>query len=186
MKKIIPIIIIAVVVFLALVLRSDKKETSVSTLPTTEEPRGELKVGTKIGNIAPDFELADYSGNTVKLSDYRDKQPVFVNFWATWCPFCVEELALMSRIQKQFGDQYVTLAINRGEDQKTGQKFTDQLGVADAFTWLNDKSDSTYGRYGGFAMPHSVFINREGIIQDMKLGPLGETELIQKINKIIK
>ncbi|MBI2670175.1 MAG: TlpA family protein disulfide reductase [Candidatus Yanofskybacteria bacterium] len=187
MKKIIPIIVIIITAVLALVLRdSNNKETSVSTPSTAKEPQGELTVGTRIGNLAPDFELKDYNGKTVRLSDFRGQKPVFINFWATWCPFCVEELPLMARVQKQSGDQYVTLAINRGEDQKTGRKFTDQLGLADAFVLLNDKSDSTYGRYGGFAMPHSVFIDREGVIQDMKLGPLTEAELIQKINKIIK
>ncbi|MBI2063284.1 MAG: TlpA family protein disulfide reductase [Candidatus Yanofskybacteria bacterium] len=154
MKKIIPIIVIIIAAVLALVLRDGKKETSVSTPSTTEEPQGELTTGTKIGNLAPDFELTDYNGKTVRLSDFRGQKPVFVNFWASWCPFCVEELPLMARVQKQSGGQYVTLAINRGEDQKTGQKFTDQLSLADALVFLNDKSDSIYGRYGGFAMPH--------------------------------
>lgn len=184
MKKIIVGIIIVIGVVLVLVLRGEKEPASVSAPVETESQIP--KVGTKIGNLAPDFELTDYDGKVVRLSDFSEQKPVFINFWASWCPFCVDEMPLMVRIQKQFGDQYVTLAINRGEDQKTGQKFTDQLGVTDAFILLNDKSDSTYGRYGGFAMPHSVFIDREGIIQDVKLGPLTETELVRKINKIIE
>ena len=183
MKKIIAGIIIVIGVILALVLRGEKKLDSVS-VPAEESQIP--KVGAKIGNLAPDFELTDYNGRVMKLSDFHGQKPVFLNFWASWCPFCVNEMPLMSRIQKQFGDQYVTLAINRGEDQETSRLFTDQLSVTDAFILLNDKSDSTYGRYGGFAMPHSVFIDKDGIIRDVKLGPLTEKELIEKIQKILQ
>lgn len=187
MKKIIPIIIIAVVAVLVLVLRGggDKAREPVAGTPT-EEPQAGSKVGTKIGNLAPEFELLDYAGNTVKLSDYRGQKPVFVNFWAAWCPFCVEEMPLMARVQKQFGNQYLTLAINRGEDQSTGQKFTDKLGITDTFVLLNDKSDTTYPRYGGFAMPYSLFLDKNGVVVDIKLGPLTESELVEKIEKILE
>lgn len=191
MKKIITIIIVIVIAIIILVLRRGGGESSVKSTPAPAgEPALEAstgpKTGTQVGDLAPDFELTDYNGKTVKLSDYRGKQAVFVNFWASWCPFCVDELPLMARVQKQFNGKYATLAVNRGEDQSTGQKFTDKLGVTNAFVLLNDKSDTTYKRYGGFAMPYSLFIDKDGIIHDTKLGPMIEPELIEKINKILE
>lgn len=144
-----------------------------------------LKVGINIGNIAPDFEVKTYDGETIRLSDYRGKKPVFINFWAAWCPFCVEELPLMAEVQKENGDKYITLAVNRGESIETARKFSDDLNVTDSMMMLLNKKDDVYRRYGGFAMPYSLFLDKDGVIVDVKRGPLIHDELHQKINLII-
>lgn len=200
------IVIAGVVVIVAvLALRGrNNGQTTVSPSATeqaivtsTPEPSGaspsadagsdsQAKVGTDIGNLAPDFELTDYSGKKVKLSSFRGKSPVFLNFWASWCPFCVGELPLMAKVQQQFAGKYVTLAVNRGESQSTGQSFTNKVGVAGKFTFLNDPSDSIYAKYNSFAMPYSLFMDKSGIIHDVKLGPLQDAELKDKLNKIIQ
>lgn len=169
MKKIIIPVIIVIAIAVFVISRNGEKSG----------------VGTRIGNLAPDFELTDYNGNKVKLSDFKGKSPVFLNFWASWCPFCVDEMPLMAKVQKEFGNQYVTLAVNRGEDQATGQKFTDTLGVSSEFILLNDEPDSTYPKYNGFSMPYSIFIDKNGVINELKLGPLTEQELRAKLEKII-
>lgn len=144
----------------------------------------ELKVGTGIGDVAPEFEARTYDGETVKLSDYKGK-PVFVNFWAAWCPFCVDELPLMADVQNKHGDSYVTLAVNRGESLETAKKFSDELDVTGTMIFLLNEKDDIYQRYGGFAMPYSLFLNEEGVIVDVKRGPLTPKELEQKINFLL-
>jgi thiol-disulfide isomerase/thioredoxin len=68
---------------------------------------------------APDFELIDTDGNTHRLSDYRGKT-VVINFWATWCPPCREEIPSMNRAYEVLADENVEiLAINMGEDEDT-------------------------------------------------------------------
>ena len=82
------------------------------------------------GQLAPDFVLEDAQGNRVRLSDFRGT-PVFLNFWATWCPFCIEEMPDMQLIQDQFGDQLVVLGVNNGETASVGQPYaTDRVGVS--------------------------------------------------------
>ena len=177
-------IVISIIIILALagfvIFRGGEKSSELKNTDSKEQ-----KIGTRIGNLAPDFELIDYDGNKIKLSDFRGKNPVFLNFWASWCYFCVDEMALMAKVQKEFSGQYVTLAINRGEDQETGQKFTDSLGVSNDFILLNDRSDSAYSLYQGFAMPYSIFIDKEGVIKELKLGPLTKEELKAKLEKIL-
>ena len=92
----------------------------------------------------------------------------------------------MAEVQEENGDKYVTLAINRGESIETARKFTDELNVTDAMLMLLNKKDDIYRRYGGFAMPYSFFLDKDGIIVDIKRGPLTHDELHQKIDNIIE
>lgn len=186
MKKIVfGLILVVVVAIVFAVFRSGGKQSSSESAAENQEQADGPKTGVRVGDLAPDFELATYKGEKVKLSDFRGKSPVFVNFWATWCPFCVAELPLMAKTQEKFGDKFVTLAINRGESKLTAREFTDELKLGDKLVFLEDKSDATYGRYKGFAMPYSLFIDKNGIIKDVKLGPLGESEVESKIQAII-
>ena len=176
-KLIILAIIIVGVAVSFLVLRNGSPET-------VETADGELRVGTRIGNLAPDFELSDYDGRTVALSDFRGQKPAFVNFWASWCPFCVEEMPLMADIQERHGKQYVTVAVNRGESLEAAKEFSDKIGVTGRMILLLDRQDSVYGRFNGFGMPYSVFIDKDGVIRDIKIGPLTEEELEGKLSKL--
>lgn len=191
MKKTLAIVVIIIVVIIVIVVsRRGGKQQTTSVTPTASQEQTSVgtgqQVGTQIGDLAPDFQLVDYSGKKVALSDLKGKSPVFVNFWASWCPFCVNELPLMSRVQGKFSGKYITLAINRGESQSTGQKFAEKVGVAGKFVFLNDPSDSIYAKYSGFAMPYSIFIDKQGVIRELKLGPLSDSELEQKLQAILK
>lgn len=149
------------------------------------EDTGGLKVGTKIGNLAPGFELVDYDGKKVSLEDFKGR-PIFLNFWASWCPFCLDEMSLMADVQEEFGDQFVTIGVNRGENLETSRDLSDRVEVTGRYILLLDEKDELFGEYGGFAMPYSIFIDADGVIRDIKLGPLTRKELISKLNTIIK
>lgn len=177
-KTIIYITLVALAVLFFLVFKDGKIEV--------ETMNGDLKTGTSIGDIAPDFTLEDLGGNKVSLSDFRDSKPVFINFWAAWCPFCVDELPLMADVQREHGDSYATLAVNRGESLNTAIKFTDGLNITDSMVFLLNEKDDIYRRYGGFAMPYSLFLDKDGVIVDIKHGPLTREDLESRINKIIQ
>lgn len=184
-----PILIIVLFVFAAgLFLFSKNDNLGIDNSSPTNAPSGdsdqELKEGTSVGNIAPDFETVDYEGNEIKLSDFRGK-PVLVNFWASWCPFCLEEMPIMARVQEKFGDAYITIAIDRAESLEVAKSYTDSLGVTDKYIILLDPKDRIYARYSGFAMPYSLFIDAGGTVKSNKLGPLTESELEEKINLIL-
>lgn len=69
----------------------------------------------EVGSLAPDFSLKTLDGDSIKLSDYRGKNPVYIIFWATWCPACKEEIPKLKEIYSQFQPKgLVMLAVNVG------------------------------------------------------------------------
>ena len=80
---------------------------------------GEWVNSVVVADVAPDFQLEDTKGNKISLSDLRGKV-VMVNFWATWCPPCIEEMPSMERLHEVMGgDDFVMLAINTEQNGRT-------------------------------------------------------------------
>lgn len=133
-------------------------------------------------SLFPDIVLGEYNENT--LAAFRGK-PVVANTWATWCPFCVNELPDFVEIQKEFGDEVVILAINRKESPSRVSRFIGELGIADDLTFLLDPNDSFYREIGGFSMPETIFVDRDGVIQFHKRGPMDADEIRQRLQSIL-
>ena len=109
---------------------------------------------------APSFALEDLSAKRLSLKDLRGKV-VFLNFWATWCIPCRQEMPTMERLQREMKEQGLeVVAINIKESQKAVRKFTGELGLS--FTVLLDKDAKVSEEYGAWAIPLSYFINRKG------------------------
>lgn len=130
------------------------------------------------------LSFTDYEGKEVALSDFAGK-PLVVNSWAAWCPFCREELPDFAQAQKEFGDKVVIIAIDRAESLETAKKYSDQLGVTQDLVFLLDPSDSFYKAIGGFSMPETIFLDKEGVVRDHKRGPMDVKEIRQRIQKIL-
>ncbi|MBI2674235.1 MAG: TlpA family protein disulfide reductase [Candidatus Yanofskybacteria bacterium] len=133
---------------------------------------------------APNFSLKDYSGETVNFADFAGK-PLVINSWAAWCPFCRQELPDFAAAQKEFGNQVVIIAIDRQESLAVAKGFTDEQGTTDELIFLLDPKDSFYKSIGGFSMPETIFVNKDGNIADHKRGPMDFNEIRQKIQKIL-
>ncbi|NQV92872.1 TlpA family protein disulfide reductase, partial [Candidatus Kaiserbacteria bacterium] len=133
---------------------------------------------------APGFLLSNFDGGTVSLTDSVGKIRV-VNSWATWCPFCVEELADFVRLQEEFSDRVVVVTINRSESLSKARSFADELGITDGMTMLLDPKDSFYKSIGGFSMPETLFIDGDGNIRVHKRGPMRFEEMKEKVESII-
>ncbi|MCH7882850.1 TlpA family protein disulfide reductase [Patescibacteria group bacterium] len=133
---------------------------------------------------APDFSLKDYQGNTVSLADFAGV-PLVINSWAAWCPFCIDELPDFAAVQKELGDKVVIIAIDRAESLATSKRYTDDLEVTNDLVFLLDPGDSFYRSIGGFSMPETIFVDREGNIRDHKRGPMDVEEIRERIQKIL-
>lgn len=133
---------------------------------------------------APDFHLQDYNGKTINLSDFAGKSMV-INSWAAWCPFCVKELTDFAVAQKEFGDKVVIIAIDRAESLAVAKGFTDEQGTTGKLILLLDPSDSFYQSIGGFSMPETIFVDKNGNIVEHKRGPMDVNEIRQKIQKLL-
>ena len=112
--------------------------------------------------LAADFALQDIDGKVHHLSDYRGKV-VMVNFWATWCPPCRQELPSMERLWLATRDKgVVMLAINIGEDAETILTFTSDYPVT--FPLLMDRDSSVIKHYPVLGVPTSFIIDPQGRI----------------------
>lgn len=135
--------------------------------------------------VAPNFSLQDYSGKTVSLADFAGK-PLVINSWAAWCPFCRKELVDFATVQKELGDKVVIIAIDRAETGDVAKKYTDELGVTNDLIFLIDPSDSFYQSIGGFSMPETIFVDKNGSIVEHKRGPMDVNEIREKAQKLLK
>ena len=110
--------------------------------------------------LAPDFALEDLSGKRWALKDSRGKV-VFVNFWATWCVPCRQEMPMMEKLHREFKEQGLeVVAVNFREDKKAVQKFFGELGLT--FRSLSDYDGNVSNEYGAWSILLSYLINRKG------------------------
>jgi len=135
------------------------------------------------GNV-PNFRLQDYLGRYHVLSEFAG-YPLVINVWQADNPFAAEELRAFADIQLERGNKIVIIAINRGEPLSLAKGFTDKLGVTGNIIFLMDLSDSFYKALGGFQMPETLFINKEGRMVDRKHGPMKMPEIKQRIERIL-
>jgi cytochrome c biogenesis protein CcmG, thiol:disulfide interchange protein DsbE len=115
-----------------------------------------------IGKRALDFTIQD-SDRRVTLRDFRG-QVVVVNFWASWCPPCVEETPSLVRMQKRFKDKgVVVLGISADEDEAAYHAFLKKYDIS--FVTVRDPSAKVQHLYGTAQIPESYIIDGEGVLQ---------------------
>ena len=111
---------------------------------------------------APAFKLIDMDNEVHKLADYKGK-PVIINFWATWCPPCREELPSIDRAWKKVKDDDIEmLAINVGEDKDTIFAFSDEYSID--FTILLNESGKEIHNWPIKGLPTTFIIDPNGKI----------------------
>ncbi len=130
---------------------------------------------------APDFKLKDMDGNEVSLQSLRGK-PVIVNFWATWCPPCREEIPAMNRAWQKIKDKGVAMiAIDVGEDEDTVFEF--QANYTMDFTILLDESGQEIKKWPVRGVPTTFILDPQGRMVYRAAGARewDNDELLQKI-----
>ncbi|HKA31722.1 MAG TPA: redoxin domain-containing protein [Candidatus Binatia bacterium] len=109
---------------------------------------------------APDFTLVDLAGRRISLKQLEGKV-VFLNFWATWCGPCREEMPMMEALHREYKDQgLAVVAVNFREDKESVRRFFDELGLT--FQALLDPKGEVSDRYGAFSLPLTYLIDRHG------------------------
>ncbi|MCC6544562.1 MAG: TlpA family protein disulfide reductase [Nitrospirae bacterium] len=111
---------------------------------------------------AKEFTLKDVSNKQVNLKDFRGKV-IMLNFWATWCGPCREEMPSMEKLYRQFkGKGFVILAVASGEDINSVNKFIKHYNLT--FPALIDSDYKVSDNYKVWALPTTYFINSKGQI----------------------
>ncbi|KAA9023584.1 peroxiredoxin family protein [Niallia endozanthoxylica] len=142
-----------------------------------QEEKPDNLPGLKIGGKAPDFELKNLAGETVKLSDFQGKK-VLLNFWATWCPPCKEEMPDMEKFYQSAGEDVVILAVNI-DPQYNVSKFISEMGLT--FPILLDEKDEVNSLYQVLTIPTTYFIDEEGIIRHKYISAMTEEIMKQYV-----
>lgn len=122
------------------------------------------------GHLAPDFTLKTLEGNTVRLSDFRGKKVVLINFWATWCPPCRLEMPTMQQIYSEYKARgFEILAVNIESDaRKEIEDFVRELRLT--FPILLDPDMKVTRKFRIIGLPVSVLIDRQGIVRTKEIG----------------
>ena len=127
------------------------------------------EVGTKVGQTAPNFTLTNAQGEVVSLDSFLGEKAVVVNFWASWCNFCLEEMPDLEAVGQEFSGKLVILGINNQETVSQGDPFALSRGVTYPLLYL-PKDDQIVKAYQVLAMPTTYYIDINGVIVDRKLG----------------
>jgi len=127
-----------------------------------------------VGSPAPDFTLRSSSGKNLKLSEFRG-QVVMINFWATWCAPCREELPHLNRLHQQYRRAgFVLLGVNIDDNPKAAQAMATHVKLG--FPVLFDTDKQVSKRYDVDAMPSTLIIDRDGKVQYVHRGYRSGTE----------
>lgn len=129
---------------------------------------------------APAVEMVGFNGETVALADFTGTA-VVLNFWASWCPFCVAEMPDFEDVSNAHADQVAFIGVNLQDDAGAADSLAIETGVT--YQLARDPQGVVYSAFGGIGMPTTVFIDAEGIVRDVVTGQLSRADLEAKIDQ---
>jgi len=143
-------------------------------------PVGDPVEGLQIGDVAPELsgtvngqtvQLTDLDGNPIRLADLRGR-PVWINFWATWCPPCQEETPVLRDVYEAHADEGLALvAISVQETTvEDVRAYVERYDLR--YTVGFDATSAVFHTYHAFGLPTQLFLDRDGVIRNVVLGPV--------------
>lgn len=164
----------------------DNSGYGVIELPAAKNATGRKPVA-EVGRASPDFLLETPQGGTLRLSDLQG-QPVLLNFWATWCPPCREEMPELVEAYERYQAQgLVIVGVNLQEADEKVLEFAREFGLT--FPLVIDRSSQVgeVWRLGGpvRGIPTSYFIDASGVIRSRYFGPMPEEAIEEGLAKIL-
>lgn len=135
---------------------------------------------------APDFTVYDKEGNPVSLSDFEGK-PVIINFWATWCGYCVGGMPNYQKLFEKYGDDVVLMMINvtdgQSETKEDAMAFIEEKGYT--FTVYYDTDLSATHTYGAYSLPATGFVTKSGVYAGGQIGSMPEETLYYYVDTLL-
>lgn len=172
----------AVVAFAALAAACGGSASSSRASPGSPAalPRCEPEGLVSIGETIPlDCSFENLAGGTLALRELRGK-PTVLNFWASWCTFCIREMPDFQRVFADLGDRVNFVGADlldvQGETRAAARRFARSTGVT--YTLIYDTGGLLYGHFSArLLMPTTVFVDAKGIARYRRFGPLTEREI---------
>ncbi len=199
LRQLIAVVVAIAVSGVALVVLTSPLTGAPSASPSPRRPGsgpvtvGPAEEGFRIGDLAPEFSgevngqtvgLTDLDGNPIRLADLRGR-PVWVNFWATWCPPCQEETPILRDVYAEFADRGLALVAISVQETTVDdvRAYVDRYGLG--YTVGFDATSAVFHTYHAFVLPTQFFIDREGIIRKVILGGVTKAEAEQTITGLL-
>ena len=138
------------------------------------------------GQLAPDFALKSSTGENLRLSEYRG-DVVMINFWATWCGPCRQEMPLLDELYTRYERVgFNLLGVNIDDDSRRAMQMVEDLGVS--FPVLFDARKEVSKLYEVEAMPVTVLVDREGNVRHVHHGykPGYEDKYLDQIRSLLR
>ncbi|WP_111641636.1 TlpA family protein disulfide reductase [Marinimicrobium alkaliphilum] len=135
---------------------------------------------------APDFTLKSASGENLRLAEQRG-QVVMINFWASWCPPCLQEMPLLDEIYQRYQPAgFNLLGINVEQDTAAAEALLEELGVS--FPILFDPDNQVSRDYQVQAMPTTVLVDKNGVVRYVNRGyqPGDEDKYRAQVRELIR
>ncbi len=135
---------------------------------------------------APDFTLKSLEGSNLRLEEYRG-QVVLINFWASWCGPCRQEMPLLDRLHHRYEDTgFAVLGVNVEGEAAPAQEIVDKTNVT--FPILIDDGQKVSDMYNLQAMPTTVVVDRDGVVRYIHPGykPGDEAKYVEVVKKLIR
>ncbi|HIJ91504.1 MAG: TlpA family protein disulfide reductase [Desulfobulbaceae bacterium] len=139
----------------------------------------------EVGKPAPQFTLVDTKGKTWNLAELKGKV-VFLNFWATWCPPCREEMPSMQTVHTLMReDPFVMLAVLSNDTPALADAMAEKIGTT--FPILIDPNSTASKAYGLTGVPETYIIDKQGVIREKFLGAVNwnSIESMQMLRKYL-
>ena len=150
-----------------------KRWSKVDTLDLTDEKElsymAELEMEERptlgLGDMAPEFEAKRLDGSTFRLSDYRGKKAVLIDFWATWCSPCVDEIPTIKRIAETYRDQGLeVVGVSLDRDEQALRDFVKKEKLSYVQVFEKEKAQAISKSYGVWGIPSVFLVNKNGVI----------------------
>lgn len=137
-----------------------------------------------VGHPAPDFEAPLLGGDSFSLAAARGT-PVVLNFWATWCGPCRNEMPALENAAQRYEGKVAFLGVDQGEDAATIQGFLDELGLTFPIALDEDQAVGA-DLYNVTGLPTTYFIDGEGTIRRVWMGEMNSITLEEGIAEILR
>lgn len=178
--------LVVVLVGASIVYKQLREQYQADNLQTAA-PAGEEQPTEKEKIAIPNFEMEDMDGNQVDLTSFLGK-PVIINFWASWCPYCVDEMPYFEKMYREFGEEIHFIMLDSIDGtRETVQKGKDFLAEYDyTFPVYFDTQFAASQIFGLQGLPATFLIDEQGYFVAWVNGMTDEATLRKGIEMLLK